>query len=90
VEGNLLFSKGNLDPDFVNRVALSPLNKFFNLSSNKLTLTLTTSSGLFAGTVNDPTSGKSLKFNGVVLQKQNGALGFLLGTNRSSQVVLFE
>jgi hypothetical protein len=89
-EGNLLFSKGNLDWDFVNRVALGMDNRFTNLSTNKLLLTLTSSSGLMAGTVTDPTSGKSLKFNGVVLTKQSTALGFLIGTNRSSQVVLFK
>jgi hypothetical protein len=90
LEGNLLFTKGNLDPDFVNRVALNALNKFSNLSSNKLSLTLATSSGLLSGTVTDPASGKALKFSGAVIQKQNGAFGFLLGTNRSSEVVLFQ
>jgi len=88
-EGNLLFSKGNLDPDFVNRVALSENNRFSNLSQNKLTLTLTASSGLLKGTATDPATGKSYSLTSVVLQKQNTALGFLLGTNRSSQVVLF-
>jgi hypothetical protein len=88
--GTFLFSKGNLVADFVNNVTLGANNKFYNLSSNKLVLTLAQPTGLLTGTVTDPSTGQSLRFNSVVLQKQIGALGFLLGTNRSSQVILFK
>jgi hypothetical protein len=44
--------------------------------------------GLFNGTVMDPSSGKTLNFKGIVLQKRNAGFGFLLGTNLSSRVIL--
>jgi len=89
-QANLLFSKGNLGEDFVNQLMLDVNNRFSNLSSNRLTLTVTLPAGLVTGTVTAPPTGQSLRFSGVVLQRQKTALGFLLGTNRSSQVVLFE
>jgi hypothetical protein len=87
---NIVFSRGNLRDDFVNQVALDANNKFSNLSTNKLTLALAPTTGLLTGTVIDPSTGQLLKFSSVLLQKQVMGRGFLLGTNRSSQVVLFQ
>ena len=83
---NILFTGGNLVPSLTNLIALSPDNKITNLSSNKLSLTISLASGLFSGSVVDPSTDRPLKFSGALLQKQNAACGFLLGTNRSSRV----
>jgi uncharacterized protein (DUF2147 family) len=82
------FTGGNLANPFANAIAVGASSKVFNLSTNKLSLSIATASGLFKGSVTDPSSGKSFSFSGALLQKQNSGAGFLLGTNRSSQVAL--
>jgi hypothetical protein len=57
-------------------------------STNRLSLTFSRSTGIFRGTVIDPTSGKSLPFSGAALQMQNIGCGLLLDTNRSSSVII--
>jgi hypothetical protein len=81
------FEGGNLANQFANAINIVN-NKIINLSSNKLSLTLSTANGVFSGSVTEPGTGKVLKFSGAVLQKQNVGSGFLLGTNRSSRVLL--
>ena len=82
------FSAGNLSAPFNNDISWDAKNKITNLSDNKLSLTVNTSSGLFTGTVTDPNTGKSSKFSGALLQKQNTGSGFMLGTNLSSLVLI--
>jgi hypothetical protein len=82
------FSGGNLSPGFTNQIALDAKNKLINLSSNKLSFTISASSGLFSGKVTNPNTGKSASYQGAFLQMQNLGAGFLLGTNRSSLVSL--
>jgi hypothetical protein len=81
------FEGGNLANPFANAITIVN-NKVTNLSSNKLSLALSTATGLFSGGVTEPGTGKIFKFTGAVLQKQNVGFGFLLGTNRSSRVLL--
>lgn len=85
---NILFSGGNLVAPLTNTIALSANNKITNLSSNKLSLSISLANGLFRGSVVDPSTGKPFNFAGALLQKQNAACGFLLGTNHSSRVLL--
>jgi hypothetical protein len=68
-------------------VALSAASKVTNLSTNPLTLTITTTSGLIKGTVTDPTSGKVITLNGVLLQKLNEGHGFFPGTNQTGRLL---
>ena len=82
----LYLSGGNLSTVFTNNITWGEKNKITNRGTNKLTLTITASSGLFSGSFTDPTTGKASKFNGAILQKQNFGSGFLLGTNASSLV----
>jgi hypothetical protein len=84
--GQVWLANGNLPQAFTNQIALSAASKVTNQSSNKLSLTLITSSGLFKGSVNDPVSGKAIAINGVVLQKRNAGYGFFLGTNQTGRV----
>jgi hypothetical protein len=84
--GEVWLANGNVSPAFTNQVALSAASKVTNLSSNKLTLTITTTSGLFKGSVVNPANGKTITINGVVLQNQNFGGGFFLGTNQTGRV----
>jgi hypothetical protein len=82
-------SDGNLPTSLTNQIAFGPNNRVTNVSGPKLTLTITPSTGYFNGSV-IPTNAhaKSLTFKGVVLQDQQTALGYFLGTNQSGSVFL--
>jgi len=86
--GVIAFGGGNIASPFTNQIALDQKNKVLNLSPNKLSLTISLSSGLFSGRVVDPATGKSSSFKGALLQTQNVGAGFLLGTNCSARVSL--
>lgn len=80
------FTEGDLATSFTNWLVLGPNNKVNNTSSNKLTLTVDTGTGLFAGNVMPPDSTKPVAFNGAILQKQGYGDGCFLGTNQSGRV----
>ncbi len=84
--GIVWLAQGNLGESFTNQVALGLDNKVTNLSSNNLSLSLTTKSGLFKGSATAPGAAKAIPFSGVVLQKQNAGFGYFLGTNQSGEV----
>jgi hypothetical protein len=88
--GELIAIGGNLPSASTNSVTLDTANKLVVTSTNlpKLALKLTTSSGLLGGTFTHPAALKSSAVKGVVLQKQNGGGGFLLGTNLTGSVYL--
>jgi hypothetical protein len=81
---------GNLPPGFSNQINLSTANKITNDSTNALTATITTSSGLFKVTATDPNTGKAVTANGVLLQKQNVGLGFFPHTNQTTGLIILE
>jgi hypothetical protein len=82
------FAGGNLGLGFSNQIALRSSSKVINLSSNRLSLTFSSGSGRFAGNVVDPLSGKTMAFKGVLVQGVDAGYGYLLGTNRSSIVLI--
>lgn len=86
--GLAAFSNGNLPDEFVNNITLSAANKITNTSTNALSATITTSTGLFKVTVTDPQTGKAITANGVILQKQDVGSGYFLGTNQAGRVTL--
>ena len=86
--GQVSFSNGNLVDSFANQITLGATSKITNQSPNALTLTITTSSGLFKGSVVNPAGGKAIPINGVVLQQQNVGGGFFLGTNQTGRVFI--
>lgn len=86
-QANLVFSGGDLASAFTNTITLNERNKVGNLSGHKLSMSISTSSGLFSGSVANPAIGKSSPFKGAVLQNRNGGAGFLAGTNRSARVM---
>jgi hypothetical protein len=84
--GVVSFLGGNLMAPFENSITLGADNKVINNSSNKLTLTITATTGLFKGSVTPPDATKAISFGGVIYQKTDAAYGFFLGTNQSGQV----
>jgi hypothetical protein len=86
--GTVGFTNGNSAGNFANNVTLGADNKVINNGTNKLTLTITKSSGLMSGTVMPLNNPRTLPFKGAVLQKQNRGAGFLAGSNRTTQVRL--
>jgi len=87
---DLTFAGGGLTTDWTNTVTVGVNSRVTNLSSNTLSASFGLTSGLFSGTVKDPVTQKVQPFYGAVLQKQNAAYGFLMGTNRTSWVSLTE
>ncbi|NOS70319.1 MAG: hypothetical protein HOP33_10355 [Verrucomicrobia bacterium] len=85
--GTVEFHHGNLIQPITNNVLLTTNNKITNLSSNKLTMTFTLTSGLFKGSVTDTNTGKAIPFAGVLLQKLDSGYGYFLGTNQSGQAL---
>ena len=86
--GAVVFSGGNLLQNFTNAVAMGADSRVANLGNNRLTLSITTSSGLFKGTAVDPVSGKSKTFRGALVQKRNEGSGYFRGTNQTGRVYL--
>src|SRR5207253_1186274 len=81
--GQIWLANGNLSQGFTNEIALGSNNKISNLSSNKLSIAISTSTGLFKGSIVSPINGKAISINGAVLQKPNVGVGYFLGTNQS-------
>jgi hypothetical protein len=84
--GELWLTNGNLSQSFTNWFTLGGNNKV--TSTNKMSLTIATSSGLFTGSIVNPATKKSISIHGAVLQKQSLGAGYFLGTNESGGVLL--
>jgi hypothetical protein len=82
--GQLTLEGGGLEDEIVNEITLGDGNHVTNLSSNKLNLTFSTSTGLFSGRVEEPGSSTAIPFKGAVLQKQNVGFGWFMGRNSQS------
>ena len=78
------FTNGNVNPGFTNLVVLDTKGKVMNEGTNKMSLSISKSSGTFSGSVTPPGGGKALSFKGALLQNQNVGSGFFLGTNGES------
>jgi len=85
---SIAFTGGDLADAFANQISLGLSSRVSDLSSNRLSLSFSLSTGTFTGTVADPGTGKPLRFNGAVFQKANAGYGLSLGTNQSSSVEL--
>ena len=84
--GVATFEGGNLSQSITNQFWLGTNNLV--TGSNKLSLKITTTSGLFQGGFINPATGKSNSFSGALLQKQNAGYGYFLGTNQTGSVTL--
>jgi hypothetical protein len=85
---SLAFTNTELGLAFENQITLNPAGTIVNLSPNKVSLSLSKSTGLFTGSVTPPFGGKVWPFSGALIQKRTMGAGFLLGTNQSGEVLL--
>ena len=86
---DLTLSEGGLSSDgLLFPISIGSNDRVTSLGSNKLTLTIAGSSGLFKGTAFNPATHTLLPFQGVLLEKLNIGAGFFLGTNQSGRVYL--
>ena len=87
-QGEVILKSGNLWQSITNQIQFAT-NKIINLGpSNRLSLAITASSGLFRGSVMPQAPGKPVPFSGILLQKPNAGYGHFLGTNQSGSVYL--
>jgi len=85
--GSLIFSGGGL-PLFTNSFTLGRNNKLLSPSPNRLTLSISSASGLFKGAALNPDTGRLFPFQGVLMERNGFGAGFFLGPNLSGQVYL--
>jgi hypothetical protein len=85
-KSQLVLNGGGLSTPITNSVTWGYDNKVINLSANKLSVSLSTTTGLFKGTVVDPATKKSVSFQGVLYERGNVGLGFFPGANQSGGV----
>jgi photosystem II stability/assembly factor-like uncharacterized protein len=84
----LSLAEGNLSGAFTNAILISAgAAKSTNTS---LKLTISPATGLFSGSVGNPsaTSPRALSFKGAILQKQKTGLGYFLNSGQSGRVVI--
>jgi hypothetical protein len=86
--GTMTFLGGNYFNTFASFATNTPAAKMIYRGTNKLSLTLNSPGfGLFKGSVVDPVSKKTVAFKGAVLQDQQVASGFFVGTNQDGKVI---
>lgn len=86
--GEFTVNGGGLSQSWTNDIRLELNNRVTNLSGPKLTLSITTSSGLFRGTFVDPATQKTEPFQGVLFQDSNVGIGYFLGSGQSGEIRL--
>jgi len=86
--GTVVVNGGGLATSIVSEVTIDSRGKVIDLSDNGLKLNLKGPQGLFKGSVVDPTTTETIRFNGAILQKQSGGSGFFLGGDQSGKVVI--
>lgn len=85
---NAAFSGGNLSSDFTLPLELQASGAVKNLSDLRLNMKCSLSTGLFRGRVVDPATGDAYNFGGAVLLNQNMGFGLLLGSDKTSRVII--
>jgi hypothetical protein len=86
--GQVFLAGGNLPASFTHQIEFGNQNQIVDLTENKPALSLTTSTGLLTGSVVDSLTGKLISVKLVVLQNQQVAAGFFLGSSQSGKVIL--
>jgi hypothetical protein len=89
-DGVVLLSGGNLSQVWTNNIVLEANNQVSNASTNRLTVSISTATGLFQGTFLDPAVNRTVNFSGVLLQKSTNGAGFFLGEDQAGWVQIEE
>lgn len=81
-------SGGNLIGSLTDGVTLNATSLSFTSANDHLTLKLNVKAGSFTGRFINPATSKATSLQGILLQNQNAARGYFLGTNESGAVRL--
>lgn len=84
----ITLANGDLGAAVVPAITFNPNNLTFSSSTPSLSLKLTPRVGVISGRFVDPATSRIRQFGGVMLQSQNEARGFFLGTDQSGAVRL--
>jgi hypothetical protein len=84
----LVVSGADLAQAITNQIMVEDNNRVLNLSSNRMSLSFSTSSGLFSGYVVEPGTSERVSFRGATLQSQNAASGYFLSSGQSGEVLI--
>ncbi|MBI3875611.1 MAG: Ig-like domain-containing protein, partial [Verrucomicrobia bacterium] len=84
-----LMRGGNLDEQVMENISIGVDNRPAPVKGNSaFVLTLASNNGTLSGNFLHPVTRRATPFKGVLLQKQNWASGYFLGTNQSGMVFL--
>jgi len=86
--GVVIFQGGNLSSAFTNAVLLNAKSTVTDVGDNQLVMKIQPSSGRFNGSVNDPSTGDRISFQGILFQKNSSGSGFFPDAPMSGQVLL--
>jgi len=85
-DGLLSLLNGDLAESITNQAGIGPELPATEPYTTKLSVS--TSTGMFHGSVINPATGKPISVRGIVLQNQNLGAGYFLGTNQCGSVLL--
>ena len=88
-QGELVLFGGNLSTGITNLVTLDSRNRVSSAPANKLSLSFTSSSGLFRGSSLNSVTRKTQAFQGVLLKQSNYGVGYFIGPNGQGGLVFF-
>ncbi|MFN7138115.1 MAG: immunoglobulin domain-containing protein [Limisphaerales bacterium] len=86
--GAVTFSAGGLSDPVTRSFIWATNNAFQTTSRSNLSLSVNASSGVLKGSFAHPQTGLAVPFHGAVLQNENRAGGFFLGTNSAGLLLL--
>ncbi len=84
----MIFSHGGLAADLTRLLTISTSNAVTPVTPGGFTMTITTLSGMFTGTILQPPNTRPLPFRGVVDQANNRGDGYFLGTSAGGALEL--
>jgi hypothetical protein len=87
-DGVVTFQGGDLSQTVSDEISVLFNNKVINYGDYKLSLSFSASKGTFSGKVQNPDTGKSLPFKGVILQDQNQGRGYFTGPTQTGEVTI--
>lgn len=88
--GSVIFSGGDLTSSFFDDFSLELRDKVSSPLTNKLSLSINASSGLFSGSALNPQTGRSIAFQGAFLLWNDALMGggFFLDDNQSGEIFI--
>jgi hypothetical protein len=86
--GQIVLTGGNLPESLTHQIEMEAKGQITDLTKGKVAFSLTTSSGVLRGSVLDGQTGKAVSVNMIVLQNQQIAAGFFLGSSQSGRAVV--